>query len=582
MSDQKNPSSGMVTALQTYINRMISVPGMKAMLMDQDTTKMVGLVYSMTDIIAHEVFDMDLLKPSDGKNDDEELQHHLKAVVFVRPTPNSFQLVCNMLRKPKYREYHIFFSNILTEQQLKLLAQADEQCLVREVQEFYADFYALESNLFSLEMPVTRSLVDESKGGPLMDRSVQGILACLLAHKRRPQIRYPAGSSLCRTLAHEVQQAISADRELFYFQQRSQPLLLLLDRRDDPLTPLLSQWTYQAMVHELIGISNNRIDLGSVPGISPELREVVLAPHQDDFFREAMYLNFGDLGKKLKELVSKFQREKKTQSNVNSIEDMQRFVDAYPEFKRAAGNVSKHVQLTSEIARLVDVRRLMNVSEVEQEMACQDQHSEHLQMALEVMEDIKVRFFEKLRLVLIYALRYETHRTQIEQFVKILQDRAANSEERALIATVNHLINYAGQARRGGDLFESKSFLAKASRLINTGLQGVDNVYTQHKPVLSKILDQVLKSKLKPAEFPFLDTNGNPKTRPAEVFVFVLGGITYQEAAVVEALNATNSGTHIVLGGNCVHNSQSFVKSLLGADGNHTNRNNETTITINI
>jgi hypothetical protein len=34
-----------------------------------------------------------------------------------------------------------------------------------------------------------------------------------------------------------------------------------LDRRNDPVTPLLSQWTYQAMVHELCGITNGRVKL---------------------------------------------------------------------------------------------------------------------------------------------------------------------------------------------------------------------------------------------------------------------------------------------------------------------------------
>jgi hypothetical protein len=48
-------------------------------------------------------------------------------------------------------------------------------------------------------------------------------------------------------------------------------LLLILDRRNDPVTPLLSQWTYQAMVHELLGISNGRVDLSKVPDIRPEL-----------------------------------------------------------------------------------------------------------------------------------------------------------------------------------------------------------------------------------------------------------------------------------------------------------------------
>jgi hypothetical protein len=43
----------------------------------------------------------------------------------------------------------------------------------------------------------------------------------------------------------------------------------VLDRRNDPVTPLLSQWTYQAMVHELMGINNGRV---SLPEGSAELR----------------------------------------------------------------------------------------------------------------------------------------------------------------------------------------------------------------------------------------------------------------------------------------------------------------------
>ncbi|MCO5591076.1 hypothetical protein L7F22_045053 [Adiantum nelumboides] len=39
------------------------------------------------------------------------------------------------------------------------------------------------------------------------------------------------------------------------------PLLLVIDRRDDPVTPLLNQWTYQAMVHELIGIKDNKVNI---------------------------------------------------------------------------------------------------------------------------------------------------------------------------------------------------------------------------------------------------------------------------------------------------------------------------------
>lgn len=73
------------------------------------------------------------------------------------------------------------------------------------------------------------------------------------------------------------QHRIHSEASLFDFRlTQVAPLLLILDRRNDPVTPLLSQWTYQAMVHELIGINNGRVNLGLVPDIRPELAVSVL------------------------------------------------------------------------------------------------------------------------------------------------------------------------------------------------------------------------------------------------------------------------------------------------------------------
>lgn len=38
------------------------------------------------------------------------------------------------------------------------------------------------------------------------------------------------------------------------------------------------------MVHELLGLNNNRIDLSRVPGVSKDLREVVLSAENDEFY----------------------------------------------------------------------------------------------------------------------------------------------------------------------------------------------------------------------------------------------------------------------------------------------------------
>lgn len=72
----------------------------------------------------------------------------------------------------------------------------------------------------------------------------------------------------------------------------TQATLLLFDRRDDPVTPLLHVWTYQAMIHELITIKDNRVDLGNPTLPEPE---VVLSSDQDEFFRKIMHKNFAEV-----------------------------------------------------------------------------------------------------------------------------------------------------------------------------------------------------------------------------------------------------------------------------------------------
>lgn len=53
-----------------------------------------------------------------------------------------------------------------------------------------------------------------------------------------------------------------------------------------------------------------------------------------------------------------------------SAEDMAKFVDNYPEYRKMQGNVSKHVTMVTEMSKIVEERKLMLVSQTEQELAC--------------------------------------------------------------------------------------------------------------------------------------------------------------------------------------------------------------------
>lgn len=193
-----------------------------------------------------------------------------------------------------------------------------------------------------------------------------------------------------------IQYTISSEPGLFDFRpSASQPVLLILDRRNDPVTPLLTQWTYQAMVHELLGITNGRVDLSKAPDIREDLREVVISPEQDSFFAKNLYNNFGDLGANVKAYVNEYQSksfatsgrsgtnspaESAGRNRIETIADMKKFVEEYPEFRKLGGNVSKHVALIGELSRLVEAKRLLEVSELEQSLACSENHSHDLKV----------------------------------------------------------------------------------------------------------------------------------------------------------------------------------------------------------
>jgi hypothetical protein len=97
-------------------------------------------------------------------------------------------------------------------------------------------------------------------------------MAKKLAVEIQVYITYSPHQKLRQISLSFVQHRIQSESTLFDFRlTQVPPLLLILDRRNDPVTPLLSQWTYQAMVHELLGIQNGRVDLSLVPEIRPEL-----------------------------------------------------------------------------------------------------------------------------------------------------------------------------------------------------------------------------------------------------------------------------------------------------------------------
>ncbi|XP_063435267.1 vacuolar protein sorting-associated protein 45-like [Mytilus trossulus] len=546
-----------ILAIKQYISKMIedSGPGMKVLLMDKDTTSIVSMVYAQSEILQKEVYLFERLD-SAGR----ETMKHLKCIAFVRPTKENVELLAQELRMSKYGLYYIYFSNVISKQDVKVLAEADDQEVVREVQEYFGDYVAVSPHLFTLNINGCCQGLNWSTDS--LARSTQGLTSVLLSLKKCPMIRYQNSSETARRLAESVRQTINKEAALFEFRKTDvAPILLILDRRDDAVTPILNQWTYQAMVHELIGIANSRINLSNVPGISKELQEVVLSPEHDEFYANNMYSNFGEIGNNIKDLMDEFQTKSKSHEKIESISDMKQFLEQYPQFKKMSGTVSKHVTVVGELSRLTNKHHLLEVSELEQDIVCQGDHSAILQRIKTLIASEKIQHIDMLRLVMLYALRYESHsNNDVSGLVDALRKRGVSDRLRMMVHSV---LDYGGKKSRGSDLFGNQDIVSLTKKFFK-GVKGVENVYTQHKPLLYSLLDQLIKGKLKEGAYPYLGVS-QLKDRPQDIIVFVIGGTTFEEALAIHTLNRSSPGIRIIIGGTTVHNFKSFLDEVAQA-----------------
>ncbi|CAM1510311.1 Fc.00g006460.m01.CDS01 [Cosmosporella sp. VM-42] len=560
-----------VQAVAGYISKMVtpsdtSSAKMKILLLDRETVGIVSTAVTQSSLLNHEVYLIDRLD-----NASREKMRHLRCLCLVRPSAESIQLLIDELRDPKYGEYYLYFTNVAKKSSLERLAEADDHEVVKLVQEHFADYTVINPDLFSLGLTLPQQRVWASSpdtwNPDSLQRCAEGLIAVLLSLKKKPLVRYEKNSPLAKKLATEVRYLMTQEDQLFDFRKvDTPPILLVLDRREDPVTPLLTQWTYQAMVHHLLGIQNGRVDLRDVPDVSPELKEIVLSQDQDPFFKKNMYLNFGDLGGNIKDYVGQYQSKTQNNANIESITDMKRFIEEYPEFRKLSGNVSKHVTLVSELSRRVAAEGLLEVSELEQSLACNDNHGTDLKNIQRLIQSPSVTAESKVGLVALYALRYHKHPSNALPMLTDLLVAAGNVPPRQadLVSKVLsfHSSLHSSQTQGGiSEIFDSAGIFSGASSRFK-GLKGVENVYTQHSTLLESTLQNLIKGRLREQQYPFVEGGGSTKDKPQDIIVFIVGGATYEEAKMIATLNATTLGVRVVLGGTTIHNAATFLEEV--------------------
>lgn len=495
---------------------------------------MASLVYTQSELLKHDVVLIEQLHVRVSKPVDPAASC-LQCICILRPTAQNIHDLCCELNCPHFNTYYIFFTNVVKRESLQQIAFADHSNKVFVVHEIFMDVLALNRRLFSLGLNSSIKAIERNPNHPKMQRIIDGLFSILCAFKLKASIRYDARSRLCKDIGDTLSRQISTNSDLF--QTTSSPaMLLLLDRRTDPISPLLHTWSYQALIHEILGMDNNVV--------VRKTNTYVLDERTDEFFTANLFSNYGEIGDALNALTSGVKAQHMNVSDIQDIEGLKKFIHSYPIYQEKQALAAKHASILAEISDAVKRENLLEIAPLEQKIAVESAQQAHCAAVMAAIRNPEVADQNAIRLSLLYALHYEP--ANVDELKAALGSRRAE-----LPAVVDAFLDFTGHSfARGSAAFSPKNLFSKAK-----GLIGLDeNKFELYTPGLASVLQKVERRQLDVDAFPFArEIQGEPK----KVIVFVVGGVTYDEARIAAQCGSVD----LILGGTTVHNSKSYTEN---------------------
>jgi vacuolar protein sorting-associated protein 45 len=137
-----------------------------------------------------------------------------------------------------------------------------------------------------------------------------------------------------------------------------------------------------------------------------------------------------------------------------------------------------------------------------------------------------------------------------------------------MVDLVKIMLRYGGVKSRGPGLYgDDHNLMSKMTKNFMTSVQGIQNVYSQHVPLVMDTIQSIMKGKLSARTHPVVPGSSNrpqpDQIIPDEILIYMVGGVTYEEGTKISEFNEANNGrVQVILGSSTVHNSTSFLDEL--------------------
>jgi len=269
---------------------------------------------------------------------------------------------------------------------------------IKVLKEVNLDFLTKEAGAFHFDMGKSSSIYSDlylsnssDAPSPLQDRIISKLVTVCATLNEYPHVRFPAKNALCKKLSFLFQQKmnefVGSNSTWWYNGDGLHPntersTLLLLDRKDDCLSPFIHEFTYEAMVNDLLPIDDDRITYDSVTANEGSeegtTKMDALLNDNDEVWVELRGKHIADviqtLSAKIRDIVgsstgSALSNSAKGSGKALSVNQMAKALKQLPEYREIMSKLSQHMQIAHQCMDAFNKQGLLDLSDLEQTLA---------------------------------------------------------------------------------------------------------------------------------------------------------------------------------------------------------------------
>ncbi|XP_021756264.1 protein transport Sec1a-like [Chenopodium quinoa] len=499
----------------------------KVLIMDKVTVKVMSSSCKMADItdqgisLVEDLFRRRQPLPS------------LDAIYFIQPTKENIVMFLSDMsgREPLYKKAFVFFCQPVPKELVNHI-KSDMSVVPRigALREMNLEFFPVDSQVFvtehdsALEDFIGENSQNTRKFDACMNSLAVRIATVFASLKELPYVRFQTAKDPDTASSHELipSKLASAvwDRLKLYkstipnFPQKETCELLILDRGVDQIAPVIHEWTYDAMCHDLLEMEGDKLVLEVTNKTTgqPEKKEVLLVD-SDPVWLEIRHLHIAEASERLHDKMTNFASKNKaaTLSQASrdgaelSTRDLQKMVQALPQYTEQMEKLSLHVEIAGKINQIIRDMGLRELGQLEQDIVFGDAGTKEIITFLRAHQDASSE--NKLRLLMIYACVHPD-KFEGDKASKIMQLAKLSAEDVKAVKNMRLLAGSSIIKKKTSGSFsltfdgQRKKIAARKDR---TNSEEETWALSKFYPILEELLENVHKGELSKNDYQYIN-----------------------------------------------------------------------------